>query len=766
MEKRHDISLAAVTAPALPPAPLVYDVEPAAAFISFGEGMGALWRRKWLVAGSCAAFALVALAIAFTQTPVYQARTLVEVQGLNENFLNRRELDPAADGGLPQFDSYVQTQIRILQTERLVGRVVERLHLDREPEFQPRPALLPRLIGRPAPPANEKSARVALLEAVAARLSVRLAGETRLIEIKFESASPQLAGRFVNTLAEEYVTQNLEKRLSASRHTAAWLAGQMEELRASLDQAERELQRYLATHDLPASAETKDSVSESRLRQLQSALTTAQETRIAEQSRYELVDRSPAAELSNVIDSDALRAYQAKLTDVRQKHAEARAVYKPGHYRVQQIEAEMAALDTAIARERRETISRLRSQYEAARKREQMIRADLEAQHGLVRKQSAGEVQYGTLRSSVETYRKLHDSLLRQVKETEMASAIRANNVQIAESASTPLAPVRPSKALYLACGAFAGLLFGAVTAVHRDRHYRLVKSPGEIAARLGIVELGPIPTAAVDLPFSLRGGPARLSRFAVTEAAGEPENDLLRGWLETVSWRRRESAVAESYRGVLASLLHRCGEGSPRVVVVTSAAAGEGKTTTVTNLAIAIAESGRRVLIVDADRLRPRVHDIFGVSNDKGFSDCLTGHSPVTEAALDAVVSPTEIPGLFVLPSGSDRSGVPNLVDNQRAARLIEVARSRYDAVLIDTPPMLALSDARSLGRMADGVALVIGAGRTPEHIVAAASERLRQDGARILGSILNNWKPGRDAAGRYYDAGYRYSAAAERDE
>lgn len=740
--------------------PVTYDVEPAASFITFGDALGALWRRKLIVAGMAALGGAVALAMAFSQTPIYQAKALVEVQGINENFLNRRDLDPSVDGGVMQFDAYVQTQIKIIQTERLLGKVAERLHLDREPEFHPKPRLLARLTGRSAPPAGTRGVREGLMAAMLARLAVRLSGETRLIEIKFESQSPELAASMANALAEEYIAQNLDKRLSATQHTGKWLTAQLEELKGTLDQAERELQRYLTSNDLLFSNDTqKDSVAEARLRQLQAALTAAQEARIVEQSRYELVAKVPVNEVSGAIDSDTIRSYQTKLTDLRQKFAEARTVFKPEHYRVQQIQAEMVAVETALERERREMMNRLRTQYESARQRESMIRTDLEAQLALVRTQSARGVEYGTLKSSVDTYRKLYDSTLKQVKETEMASAIRANNVQIAENAAPPMAPVRPSKMLYLSGGIFAGLLLGAVSAMHLDRNYRLVRAPGEVSSRLGIVELGPIPSAAVDLPYSVKPVSRWLPALALRkEPEGCEKEELLRNWLETVSWRHRESTMAESYRGALASLLHSGAGDVPRVVVVTSACAGEGKTTTVTNLGITLAESGRRVLLIDADRRCPHLHGIFDRPNDHGFGDYLLEHTALSDATLATLISRTEIPRLDILPSGSDRSCVPNLVDNQRAAQLLDALRLRYDSVLIDTPPMLALSDARGLGRMADGVALVIGAGRTPEHILAAASERLRQDGTRILGSILNNWQPSRSFTGRYHEAGYRY--------
>jgi capsular exopolysaccharide synthesis family protein len=748
--------------------------EPSGAeFIAFGDATAAFWRRKWLVAGLATLCAGIGLAVAFAQEPVYQAKALIEIQGVNENFLNRREVDPSAEGGAVEFEPYIQTQIKILQTERLLGRVADRLRLDRLPEFQPTVSLADRArallhVGGGRTSLDPRSG---MLAAMAERLTVRLSGETRIIEVGFESNDPRTAAAVANALAEEYIAGNLEKRLSATQFTAKWLSGQLDELKRNLDEAERQLERYLVSHDLlyPSDA-GKDSVAEARLRQLQEALSKAQEARIAEQSRAELIAKLPVENLSDAMDNETIHSYQAKLTDLRQKYAESRAVYTAEHYKVRQIQGQIDEVQGALERERRALLSRLRGGFESAQRRENLIQADLRAQTGLVREQSARAVEYDTLRRSVETYRKLYDSTLERVKETELASAIRANNVQVAEAAQRPTAPVRPSQPAYMAVGMFAGLLVGAVVALHRDRGNRLVRQPGEVMSRLGIAEFGPIPSAAIDLPFSVKGRLAGLTRtlpYRRAQTAPEDENELLRNWLETVTWRQRESALAEAYRGALASLMHSDGGEPPRVVVFTSACAGEGKTTTASNLGIALAESGRRVLLIDADRPRPHLHEIFKRSNDYGFGDYLLETAPVQELDLARLTTPTQIPNLDILPAGSDRVCLANLVENGRAARLLAVARRQYDAILIDTPPMMALSDARALGRMADGVALVIRAERTPEQMVIAASDRLRQDGTRVLGTILNSWTPARNSsAAAYRKAGYGYMTAGRRGE
>jgi succinoglycan biosynthesis transport protein ExoP len=736
-------------------------------FLTFGDVFGALWAAKGRVAILAAAGAAIALAVAFSQPPVYQAKVLIEVQGINENFLNHRDIDATVEAGSIEIEPYLQTQIKILGTDTLLGSVADRLQLERTPEFQPRPGLADRV--RTAlhlkPTAARQDARPAVIAAMAKNLTVRLSGETHLIEVAFESHSPETAAAVANAIAQEYITRNLDKRLSATEHTGAWLRGQLTELKGNLDQAQGDLERYVVSHDLLYTGdEQKDSVAEARLRQLQTALTTAQEARITEQSHYELVANTPVDKLFDAVDSDTMRAYQARLTDLREKYAEMRAVYTPEHYKVKQIQGQINEVSDAIERERKALLNRLKGQYTASVRREKLIQGDLDSQASVVRGQSARAVEYDTLKRSVETYRKLYDSTLERVKETELAAAIRANNVQIAENAAPPMAPVRPSKPMYGAVGMFAGLVVGLVMAMGRDRRHRPLRVPGEIGARLGLHELGSIPSAAIDLPYSVKEGKgirARIRAYRRIGPAAGAESEFLRDWLETVTWRQRESALAESYRGVLASLMHSGAE-APRVVAVTSAMEGEGKTTTATNLGIALAESGRKVLLIDADRRRPHLDRVFLVPNEWGLSDYLLETTPTRLIDISRLVSATEVPNLFVLPAGTDRSCVPNLVDNARVADLLAALGQHYDTIVIDTPPMLALSDARGIGRMADGVVLVVRAERTPEQMLVAIAEKLAQDGTPVLGAVLNNWKPARASkASDYQRAEYSYRAS-----
>ncbi|MDQ6664142.1 MAG: CpsD/CapB family tyrosine-protein kinase, partial [Acidobacteriota bacterium] len=216
-----------------------------------------------------------------------------------------------------------------------------------------------------------------------------------------------------------------------------------------------------------------------------------------------------------------------------------------------------------------------------------------------------------------------------------------------------------------------------------------------------------------------------------------------IRNWLQVVTLVECDSALAESFRGALASLLFSANNGvAPRVIVITSAYPGEGTTTVTTNLGIALAATNRRVLLIDGNRRNPRLHDIFRVPGTWGFSDLLQSMTPCEEYASEDLALETEIPGLSVLPNGSNSSSIPDLLYDRRTAEIIHRLRSEFDAILIDTPPVLTHADARALGKLGDGVALVIRAERTPLDFVLAAWARLFEDGVHGLGTILNDFR------------------------
>src|ERR1035437_267429 len=346
--------------------------------------------------------------------------------------------------------------------------------------------------------------------------------------------------------------------------------------------------------------------------------------------------------------------------------------------------------------------------------------------------------------------RQLYDSMLQHVKEAGIASALHASNVRVIDPATPPARPYKPSLFLNSVLGLFAGGFFAIVLIVLRERADRSIQAPGEASLYLDVPELGVLPS--VDAARSQSFAYYRQARGAETK---KTEKENRKSPVELVTWKSRPSVLADSFRSTLTSILFSGENGNrPRVIALTSANPQEGKTTVASNLALALAEIGRKVLLIDADLRKPRLHEIFNVSNAWGLSDLLDGTKP--PEGLEAMVAGTVYRDLYVLPAGSAASSISNLLHSPRALDLLQRMRREFDMVIIDTPPMLQMPDARVLGRLADAVILVVRSASTTKETVAAAGQRLAEDGTRLLGTVLNEWDPRKTShAGREY--GYR---------
>ncbi|MGI8992327.1 MAG: GumC family protein [Bryobacteraceae bacterium] len=716
-------------------------------FVGMDDLLTSMRRRLWTLLGFMAAGTLLAISIAIFQKPVYESHALIEIQGLNENFLNRRDLEPNVEFGALLMDTYLQTQIKIIQTESLAGRVVDRLQLLGRNEYREQPghaAALLRAIGLGSLPAAQVSKdsdpRQTAIQTALKNLTVRVAGQTRLVELMFEAGDPALASSYINTLIDEYIAETTEGRARTSRQTGELLAGQLQDLKAELDLSEKRLQDFAVRNGLVFTSE-KDTVAEARLRQLQVSLSAAQDARTSEQSRYEMALHNPPDSLPDVLDSQTLRSYQVNLTDLRRQLADLSAVLTPSHYKVRQVAAQIDELQTAANRERGNIQSRIKNQYEAALRRQRLLEDAYADQLRIAATQAAKSVRYDSLKREVDMRRLLYEATLQRVKEAGVAAAIRSNNVRVVDPANPPRKPIRPNRPLDAAIRLLAGTFLGVGFVLFSERRKPDARISGDLRARLQMPELGIIPSA--DAAGTSR---QRTIRPPWVSGHGEPtdgESRATGNWLQLVTWRERDSALAESFRGTLASLLFSVNNGSaPRVMVITSAAPGEGKTTIATNLAIALAATNRRVLLIDGNRRNPRLHDIFHVPNTWGFSDLLRSFTPCDEYAGEDLAIETEIPGLSVLPNGSNSANVLDLLYDHRTAEMMGRFRAEFDAILIDTPPVLTHADARALGKLADGVALVIRAGQKPFDSALAAWSRLNEDGVHGLGTILNDFR------------------------
>ncbi|MBZ5579515.1 MAG: polysaccharide biosynthesis tyrosine autokinase [Acidobacteriia bacterium] len=673
---------------------------------------------------------VIAVLFSFSMSPEYQGRASLELQTPPAASYGARDGDGESAINGPNFDSYLDTQIGILQSDTLIRRVIARLNLAQQMKaYMPQGLAALRvkylsMLGITPPATSEE-----IFEAAKRNLVVHQARLNNLVEILYNAHDPTLAADFVNTLADEYQQQNLEARWQTSQSAGNWFARHLTDLRSQLEASENALQSYSRDNGLLLVSDN-NSVAKEHLSQLQEALSRAQSERMARQSQMEMSANSTPDSVPQVLDNTALKEYEVKISDLERQLAEYKQLYTPTNPKLQILQSQIASLESAFAKQQSSVLARVSNEYKAALRNESMLAAAYAAQKNLVTDQDEKMIRYETLKHDVDTNRSIYESLLQKVKETSVSVALQATNVRVVDKALPPVRPYKPKHVIDLSVGALTGLILGFTLVVVRHRSDRRVRRPGVMQHYLTTRELGVIPSGR-------QLTPGRLPAFATPFRAMGPRD--LRMWLDDP-----DSLLCTSFRSVMTSLVFATKNPSrARLAVVTSPGPGEGKTTIASNLAAAFAATGRRVLLVDADLRRPRLHKVFELPDSCGLREFAEEVQGAAGAAvpLDRYIQATAVPDLFVMPCGrSASSDASNLLYTLRFEEVFAALRGRFDTVLIDAPPLLAVPEVRVMTRLADGAILVVRAGSTRVDAAVAAETAIREDGGTVIGTVLND--------------------------
>ncbi|HXB70781.1 MAG TPA: polysaccharide biosynthesis tyrosine autokinase [Candidatus Acidoferrales bacterium] len=743
------------------------------ATVALDELTRRLWRRRLPIACAAILGALAALLVSKLQTPVFQAITSVQLEGINQDYFLRDVLPISPLLANASAQNYLENQVKVLQSRTLAARVAEKLK-DRL-KASAKPSLAARLaeylpISRP-----QQGAANDLTKRVRDSLSVRTSLQSQVIEIAYEDADPVTAAAAANAAVAEFVAMNREARWQSVEDTTQSLGAQTADLKLKLEKAGRELVRYARESGLVFAGQAKATLGEDRMRQLEDALTKAEADRVGKQSRYEAAVASPMEALPDTIATGPLRQYQTELEAARRELAENRTLYTPAHYKVKRLEARVAALESAIAQERKAIVARLQTEYSAAQRTEHSLSQTHGTQLRAIQSETEKQAQYDILKREVETTQRLYDSVLEKAKEAGVASALGGASIRVIDRAVPPRLPYKPNLPLASSLGFAIGILGGIGLAIVGSRSAK-VSHPGDLAFP-EVRELGMIPSAKHDKELSSpRRIPSGLSRLTddTTRSSVPPLSRAGQG-LELATWQRENSMFAESFRAALTSLLfslpgrEKPTEGTQptragRVLVITSAEPMEGKTTVLSNLAIACAETRRRVLLIDADLRRPRLHDIFEVCNDSGVADIILSAENSSSMDLQSYTRTTSVPNLWVMPSGPALNGVSGLLHSAALNDLLARCRQEFDLVLVDSPPMMLYPDARVLGKTADGVVLVVRADRTSrDELVRTCYQVLIKDRITILGTVFNGFRVSSERQRAYTDYYRRYGRSGD---
>jgi capsular exopolysaccharide synthesis family protein len=733
-----------------------------------------LLRWRWAIAACALAGAVGGVVINLGALPMYRAQTTLNIQNLNHDFMGTGQVSATADSQSSQ-DTYVQTQIKLLQSDSLRDRTVKKLRSQPHPAFIERNDLLSQFARSLHLRKHEPLSYEALLSDTAKKVDVKPVGITRLVKLTCDSWDPEFAAKFCNTIVTEFQEQDQEIRGNEALKTSEWLSGQVADVRIKAEESEKKLEEATGGNGLILSKEN-NSVSEDRLREMQAELLRARADRITKEADYAVSSYSAPDAVPSSSASPIVQEYERKLAELRAKLAELVPPLTEENPKVIHVRAEIRDAEINLARERGSSMGRMKNEYESARQRENKLEAAYAQEERSVSSEMSQSNKVDLLRREVDSEQQLYQTLLQRVKEAGFASAMQVTTMRVVDEATPSKIPFAPRRGNAVVVGLLLGGLAGVGFAFFKERTSDVLRTPGDIEKYLNVRELGVIPT---EKSRKQVGRGARYSGAQLGTAMGDypldgshPEPQFADGLdgfgqdanrvddpIRVTIWNENFSIVAEAYRNATYSLLWAKGSSDrAKVYVVSSPNSGEGKTTVVSNLGVALSESKRRVVLIDGDLRKPCLHRALGMRNDFGLRNLLRGDMNMAEAPLDTLIKKTAIPNLSIITSGSGREEVTSLLHSPRMRELLGRLSREFDVVLIDTPPMLHMADARILAGYSNGVILVFRAGMTSRDQAGTARDLFANDRVRLVGTILNDFDPVKEGKSKYYESYYRY--------
>ncbi len=698
---------------------------------------------KWLILACTVVVGAGVIFWTLKQPRVYQATTTIEFDPNPVTPLGH-EVEDVADpvGRFWSTREYMATQHRILRSRTIAERVVRRLGLHEDPTF----------LGVPAEgfePRDVTATATQLLEA----LTVAPVKDTRLVEIRIRGSDPEQVAAIADAFADVYIEKTLEDRMGSTVSALEWLGNQLDNLRRELEASENALHRFKEEHNiLSVSMEDRQNLVAAEIESFNEALTQARQRRIEVTARVNRLQaalgRDPLEASGTVFDQrSALQDLRETLRTKMGERERLSARYGPAHPEMRAVEQEIATLREQLAEEVNTIVKNAEADLQEIRSVEAGLRRATEEAHRAGLELNLREIEYQRLNRERENKSKLYELVLQRSTETDLTRMVRTTPVRIVDRALVPTWPVAPNRTANALAGILAGMILGIAIALGARFLDRRLRTP-EMVEDLGLTVLGVIPQ--VELAKGESEAPRRRRRRRNGRAQPSPTT------ADLVVHDLPMSTASECIRTVRTNLTFMAvGSGAAKVFAITSSHPQEGKTMVACNLAASIAQSGKRVLLVDTDLRRARIHGSFGLSREIGVSSFIA-----SDASFEELPQKTHVSDLEVITAGPLPPNPAELLHSPRFAQLIQSARKTYDVVIFDSPPLGAVTDAAILGPQVDGVLVVVRAMVTTRDALLSSLRQLRDVGARVLGAVLNGVDF--DAEG-YYGKGYYYRGYGE---
>lgn len=675
-----------------------------------------IWRNIGLIILCALICGAIGYGITMIEAPVYRATATVELLGVNNDFLNLREMDPNATTSASASDNYLQTEMELLSSKALVQRTLAKL-------------------GKIPASGTLSETDSKLVNDSVKRLRVEQVKESNLLGVFFEDKDPEYAATFINTLVGQAGEQSIEDRWKSNERLSSLFSKQVDVLRHRMEAAEHELQNYTERSGLLYTGD-EESVSEDRLKAVDEELSRARADRMQKESRYTLASTADANSLPEILSNETVRELRQKLSDLERQRADLGATLAPQNPKILQIDAQINQVQDAVNRETAKVVKSIKNEYMAARQREQLLSSATATQARQVSDDSEKAIHYNTLKREVDTTRTLYESMLRRMNDAEIISTVNSSDLRAVDAAAPPRQPAKPNKPLYTAIGFANGLVFAVLFLFVREYNNVIIQAPDNIPSLFP--ELGVVPTAKGSL------------RIVSPRPDLPPGKSGLPGpYLgPKAAMQAKESFLKDSFRGIAASILMRHSYSEKALsLVVSSPHPGDGKTSTVFNVGLEIAASGRRVLLIDGDLRRPTLHNFFGQENGAGLSDALQ-LGDVRVPAADLVRS-TGFYNLSFLAAGEGGEKESLSLHADEFRQVLDELSTKFDVILVDSAPFMLIPESRLLAKAADGLILVFRAGKTSYAEAMSIYQRAAHDGTVIFGAILNGWSSQHQGAG-----------------
>ena len=689
-------------------------------------------RKRWPVLAAVVVLATVGTVVWTIRQPrIFQATCSIIIENNAPQVLEGvKDVVEMGSGGW-MYREFSQTQFRIILSQENAQRVIDRLGLEHDPS-----------LGRTA----DGKGQVPRQDIVSRLLrSVRVVGvkDSRIANIAVSDTDPERATRIANAFADTYIERNLDYKLEGARTAGSWLGEQTVDLRKRLEDSELELYKFKKERNLlDLGLDDRLGMTRQNLQALNQKLADVRAKRIEVESIRKLIlaaknDIAEKESLPEIRDNAVVQKLRENYLDLLKIKADLDARYGEKHPKIDNIQKQLEAIQRDYRRELDQVLKAFDKRYQALLDTESGLSKWMHQEKQQALELAKLEVEYRPLSRDAENNAKMFGLISQRQKEIDLTGLLRSNNVRILDRATTPRWPVSPRLSFNLAVGLFAALVLGMVLMFGIEALDNTVKTPEAAEALVGAPLLGMLPI---------------LSHARQRTAENAAERDL------TV-FRDPTSAVAEACRSIRTNLMFLSAEKEVHVLVVTSPGPQDGKTTAAISLAVTMAQGGARVLLVDTDMRKPRIHRSFGLKSDRGLSTVMMG-----DTALADVIFHSEVPNLDVLPCGPTPPNPAELIHTERFREILDQCRRDYARVVLDSPPAAFVTDPAILGNLADGVVLVVRAGHTTREAVSFARRQINDARARILGVIINRTDRRAGGYGYYsYYAPYgRYYRAA----